>query len=74
MSSDVVSVRVPKELKEKMRKYDIDWAEEIRKFLEKRVKSLEALEVLEAVGARAQKRRTRFDSARVIREARDEHW
>jgi len=35
-----------------MRKYDIDLAEEIRKFLEKRVKSLEALEVLEAVGAR----------------------
>ena len=44
--SDILSVRVSRELKEKMRRYRIDWSEEIRKFLEERVRILEFLETL----------------------------
>ena len=70
--SDVVSIRVPKELKEKMRKYRIDWSREIREFIEERIRALELLELLESIEEKAKKRRTRVDSAELIREAREE--
>ncbi len=70
--SDVVSIRVPKELKEKMRKYRIDWSREIREFIEERIRTLELLELLESIEEKAKKRRTRVDSAELIREAREE--
>ncbi len=71
--SDIVSVRVPRELKEKMRRYRIDWGEEIRKFLEERVRVLEFLETLDDIENKARKRRTRVDSVKLIREAREKH-
>ncbi len=70
--SDIVSIRVPKELKEKMRKYRIDWSREIREFIEERIRTLELLELLESIEEKAKKRRTRVDSAKLIREAREE--
>ena len=63
--------RIPKGLREKMRRYKIDWASEIRRFIEERVRSLELLEVLGEVGERAQSRRTRVDSTVLIREERE---
>ncbi len=44
--SEVVSFKVRKELKEKMKKYKdvVNWAEELRKFIEKRIRELEAQE------------------------------
>jgi len=69
--SDIVSVRVPRELKEKMRRYRIDWSEEIRKFLEERVRVLKFLETLDDIENKARKRRTRVDSVKLIREARE---
>ncbi len=71
--SDVISVRVPKELKEKIRKYGIDWSKEIREFLEERIRALELLEVLNNIEEKARNRRTRVDSTKIIREAREEH-
>ena len=71
--SDVISVRVPKELKEKLRKYRIDWSKEIRRFLEERVRILEFLEMLDDIERKAEKRRTRVDSITLIREMREEH-
>ena len=70
--SDVISVRIPRELKEKMRKYSVDWSKEIREFLEERIRALEFIEMLDSIEERARKRRTRVDSARLIREAREE--
>ena len=70
--SDVISVRIPRELKEKMRKYSVDWSKEIREFLEERIRALEFIEMLDGIEERARKRRTRVDSARLIREAREE--
>ena len=71
--SDVVSVRIPRELKKKMKKYNIDWSSEIRRFIEDRIKTLEFLELLNNVEERARKRRTRVDSAKLIREEREKH-
>ncbi|MET1159546.1 MAG: hypothetical protein ABWW65_01160 [Thermoprotei archaeon] len=71
--SEVVSVRVPRELKEKMKKYRIDWSSEIRRFIEERIKSLELLEILDEIEERAGRRRTRVDSTKLIRETREEH-
>ncbi len=70
--SEVVSVRVPRELKEKMKRYRIDWSEEIRRFIEERIRLLELLEVLDEVEGRARKRRVRVDSTMLIRELREE--
>ncbi len=69
--SDVVSIRVPRELKKKMKKYRIDWSSEIRRFIEERVKVLEFLELLDKVEEKARKRRTRVDSTMLIREERE---
>jgi predicted DNA-binding protein len=49
--SAVVSFRIPKELKEKMdrlRPY-INWSDEIRKFIEKKVREYERLMIIEEV-------------------------
>jgi hypothetical protein len=70
--SDVVSVRVPRELKEKMKKYRVDWSREIRGFIEERVRILEFLEMLDSIEEKAERRRTRVDSAKIIRESREE--
>ena len=47
--SVVISVRVPRRLKEEMDKLSgyVNWSEEIRKFLEERVKELRRKRVLE---------------------------
>ena len=33
----VITIRIPRELKEKMRKININWSEEIRKFIARRI-------------------------------------
>ena len=71
--SDVVSIRVPRELKEKMRRYRVDWSKEIREFIEERIRVLEFLEILDDIERKAERRRTRVDSVELIREAREEH-
>jgi len=35
---DVISFRLPKELKENMKKIDINWSKEMRKFIERTVR------------------------------------
>ncbi|UXD21756.1 hypothetical protein IPA_07650 [Ignicoccus pacificus DSM 13166] len=47
--SVVISVRIPKKLKEEMDKLDVVWSEEIRKFLEMRVNELKKKKKLEEV-------------------------
>lgn len=46
---DVISVRVPKELKKMMKEININWSEEIRKFIEKKVKEYRKLKALEEI-------------------------
>jgi hypothetical protein len=72
MLSDVISVRVPRKLKEKMKKYPIDWSSEVRGFIEERIRVLELLEILDTIEEKTGKRKTRVDSVELIREAREE--
>jgi len=47
----VVSFKVRKEIKEKIKKYKgkVNWAEELRRFVEEKIRSLEAEENIKAV-------------------------
>ena len=40
--SSVLSIRIRKDLKEKMKEYQIDWRREIEQFIENKLKELEA--------------------------------
>ena len=73
--SAVISVRVPRELKEKMDrlKFKVNWSEEIRKFLERRVEELQRRRVLEEVHEIIEQvpESGRGTAARYVREDRD---
>jgi len=69
--SATLTIRLPKELKEKMRRFDVSWSKEIRNFLEERVKQLEALNTLEEVFERSRKRKVKVESIDLIREDRE---
>ena len=60
----MLSIRVPKELKERMKRYRVDWSKEIRTFIEERVKALEFLDLLNSVEKNAE--RSRLCSAGFI--------
>jgi len=64
-------VRIPRELKEKMKKLPVEWSEEVRRFIEEKVKRLELMEAIEEIELRAEKRRLKVDSAKLIREDRE---
>ncbi len=51
-----------------MKKYPIDWSSEIRRSIEERIKISELLDNIEK---RAEKRRTRIDITKLIREERE---
>jgi hypothetical protein len=69
--SSTITVRIPRELKEKMKQNPAKWGEEVRKFLEERVRQLELLKILQETESRAEKRKTRIDSTMLIREDRE---
>lgn len=71
MGSDVVVVRVPKELKERMKRAEINWSEEIRGFIEKRLRSYELQQSLREIRKKARKRKVSVDSTELIREDRE---
>jgi len=71
VSSTVITIRIPRELKEKMKKININWSEEIRRFIEEKIRSYELLETFEKIRRRAKKRKVRVDSTVLIREDRD---
>jgi len=47
--SSVISVRVPRELKDKMREIKVNWSEEIRKFIEQTIANYEAKKTIQEV-------------------------
>ncbi len=49
MDSAVMSVRIPPELKREMKKYNINWSEEIRAFIRKRIEEEEKKQALQEV-------------------------
>lgn len=48
---EVISIRIPKELKKSMKEIEINWSEEIRKFIEKKVREYKRIKALEEIDA-----------------------
>ena len=69
--SSTFTVRIPRELKEKMKKLPVEWSEEVRRFIEEKVKRLELIGAIEEIELRVEKRRLRVNSAKLIREDRE---
>jgi predicted DNA-binding protein len=73
MSSDIVSIRMPKEVKEKKGEVDIDWPDYLRTAIEEKIKELKkkkrAAESIDKI--RNKTRYGKFDSVKSIREDRD---
>jgi hypothetical protein len=69
--SSTYTIRIPRELKEKMKENPEEWSVEIRNFLEERVRQVELLKTIAQIGYRAEKRHTKVDSALLIREDRE---
>ena len=57
-SSDLIVIRVPKELKKRMKNARINWSEEIRAFIERRLRSYELYNMLKNVKERGRKRKS----------------
>ena len=69
----VVSVRVPKELKDRMDRLQEDWADYLRRTIENRVKQRERMEASRVIdGIRAKTKDGGYNAAKSIREDRDE--
>ena len=75
--SVIISFRIPRELKEKMNKYrkTINWSEELRKFIEKRIKELEQQKAIEELEETIKNlpQIPKGTATRYIREDRDSH-
>jgi hypothetical protein len=69
--SSTFTVRIPKELKEKMQKLPVEWGEEVRNFIESRVRQLELAEKIKSIGEKAERRKVKIDSTSLIREDRE---
>jgi hypothetical protein len=69
--SETFSIRIPKELKEKIEKNPADWSQEVREFLAERVKQIELIKTLDELEAQPEKRKTKIDSTTLIREDRE---
>jgi len=69
--STTITIRIPRELKEKMKQNPAQWSEEVRKFIEERIKILELQKTIQEIEPRAEKRQTKIDSTIVIREDRE---
>jgi len=69
---EVVSIRVPKDLKEEMSRLDLDWADYIRQAIEERVKAEKMRQACKVMDELREKTKgVKFDSVKVIREARN---
>jgi hypothetical protein len=69
--SSTYTIRIPRDLKEKMKKNPAEWSVEIRNFLEERVKQVELIKTIQEISSRAEKRHTKADSTFLIREDRE---
>lgn len=69
--SSTFTIRIPQELKEKMKELKAEWSEEVRSFIEERVKHLELIKVIEEIETKTEKRRVKVDSTILIREDRE---
>jgi len=73
--SDVIAVRVPKKLKEELQELNLDYAEDIRECLERKVKAARLKQVMKEIDSfrieLSKKRGITESSTDIIREDRD---
>ena len=69
--STTFTIRISRELKEKMKENPAEWSEEVRNFIEQRVKQIELIKTLQEIESKAEKRQTKIDSTILIREDRE---
>ncbi len=73
----VVSVRIPRKLKEKMEKYSrlVKWSDEIRRFIEEKIKEIERAEAIKKVEELLKDLPTqpKGSISGIVREERDRH-
>jgi len=68
----VVSVRVPRDLKEKMSRVQEDWASYLRRMIERRIKEQEMLQASKTIDdIRSRTRKGAYDAAKSTRMDRD---
>ncbi len=70
-ATTVITIRIPKELRERMARIDINWSEKIREFIAETVERYEAMGLVKELRERARKRRVRIDSTMLIRQDRE---
>ena len=69
---EVVSIRVPKDLKQEMSKLDVDWADYLRRTIEDKVRIERMKRACRTIDELREKTKgVKFNSVKVIREARD---
>ena len=70
---EVVSFRIPKELKRSMRRVEVNWSEEVRKFIEAKVRECMGRKALEEIDAMLADlpQTERGTARRYVREDRD---
>ncbi len=73
--SDVIAIRVPKKLKYELQELNVNYAEDIREYLERRVKVEKLKQVIKEIDAfrneLGEKTKITQSSAEIIREDRD---
>ena len=71
--SEVISIRIPRALKEEMKELDVDWAPFIRKTVEEKVKEERRRRAKKLMDESREKTKgVQFNSTEVIRSLREE--
>jgi hypothetical protein len=70
---EVISFRIPKELKKSIKELDINWSEEVRRFIEDKVKEYKKGKALEEIDSMLKNLPTpeRGTASKYVREDRD---
>jgi hypothetical protein len=72
---EVISFRIPEELKQRLKEVDLNWSEEVRQFIEARVREYKREKALKEIDALL-KDMPRLESgtaSRYVREDRESH-
>jgi hypothetical protein len=70
MTESLVTIRVPRETKERMKKAGLNWSEELRKVIEERLSDSQRKEARKELEGLLRSVKPGFDSTRQIKEAR----
>jgi hypothetical protein len=72
---EVISFRIPKELKKRLKEVDLNWSEEVRKFIEERVREYKREKALKEIDNLLKDLPSpeRGTASRYVREDRDSH-